>query len=234
VLANIYLYAVDKANGRFKGESYVVQADAKIATQRTVKVARVECGDNWNPEPGGWRRLMAVMHNRYGTDLSVEAVPLEKNRLSGFALVHWTGTTAVRLNEAQRNELKRYVETGGTVVIDAAGGANDFADSVQDELRKIFGDAAKSLRDPLAVDHALYDGKPMEVGYRRFARKSFIGQLKTPRLRGIEVNGRLAVIFSAEDLSVGLVGQAVDGIFGYEPESATALMSCVVRYAAGK
>jgi hypothetical protein len=55
--------------------------------------------------------------------------------------------------------------------------------------------------------------------------------LKTPRLRGIEVNGRLAVIFSPEDLSVGLVGGAVDGIYGYEPESAVNLMRCVLTYA---
>jgi hypothetical protein len=33
----------------------------------------------------------------------------------------------------------------------------------------------------------------------------------------MEIGNRLAVIFSGEDLSVGLVGQPVDGIVGYMP-----------------
>ena len=57
--------------------------------------------------------------------------------------------------------------------------------------------------------------------------------MKGPQLRGIEINGRLAVIFSKEDLSVGLVGQAVDGIVGYTPETATRLMTRIVKFASG-
>jgi len=52
--------------------------------------------------------------------------------------------------------------------------------------------------------------------------------VKTPQLRGIRMNGKLAVVFSREDLSVGLVGQPVDGIVGYDPETATALMSRMI------
>ncbi len=44
----------------------------------------------------------------------------------------------------------------------------------------------------------------------------------------------MAAFFSREDLTVGLVGQDVDGIFGYTPESATSLMRNVVLYAAGR
>ena len=53
--------------------------------------------------------------------------------------------------------------------------------------------------------------------YRPFARKS-LGSIHTPRLQGMEINNRLAVIFSREDLSVGLVGQPVDGLVGYVPQ----------------
>ena len=43
----------------------------------------------------------------------------------------------------------------------------------------------------------------------------------------------MILIYSREDLSAGLVGQAVDGIVGYDPASATALMTHVLSYAAG-
>jgi hypothetical protein len=75
-------------------------------------------------------------------------------------------------------------------------------------------------------------GKTSEVAYRAFARR-VVGSTRTPRLKGIEVNGRFGVFFSAEDLSEGLVGEAVDGIFGYEPASATNLMRNMVTFASG-
>jgi len=37
------------------------------------------------------------------------------------------------------------------------------------------------------------------------------------------------VIYSREDLSVGLVGQAVDGIVGYSPATATSLMTRILN-----
>ena len=45
------------------------------------------------------------------------------------------------------------------------------------------------------------------------------------------LNGRDAVYFSAEDLSVGLVGQNVDGIVGYQPDLATTLMERMILLA---
>jgi hypothetical protein len=71
-----------------------------------------------------------------------------------------------------------------------------------------------------------------KVDYRRFARRNLIGSLKAPHIRGIEVNGRTAIFFSREDLSAGMVGEQVDGIYGYDPASATALMRNLVLYAA--
>ena len=41
----------------------------------------------------------------------------------------------------------------------------------------------------------------------------------------MKLKDRLAVIYSPEDLSVGLVGQPIDGIVGYEPRTAAALMA---------
>jgi hypothetical protein len=58
-----------------------------------------------------------------------------------------------------------------------------------------------------------------------------IGQLHTPRIRGVDINGRLAVFISGEDLSCGLVGMPTDGIYGYAPVSATALMEKLILFA---
>ena len=49
----------------------------------------------------------------------------------------------------------------------------------------------------------------------------------------LELNGRARVIYSPDDLSAGLVGQNVDGVSGYDPATATELMTRIVLYASG-
>jgi hypothetical protein len=70
-------------------------------------------------------------------------------------------------------------------------------------------------------------GKPYpikDVEYRRYARRT-LGNLHSPRIKGIPVPGRMAIYFSAEDISTGLVGESVDGIVGYVPQAATELVA---------
>ena len=89
----------------------------------------------------------------------------------------------------------------------------------------------------LPPDHPLYTaggGEPDEISYRNFAVRNGVGKVRTPRLQGLALDGRLAVIYSREDLSVGLVGQAVDGINGYSPDTATNLMTRIINFVDGR
>jgi hypothetical protein len=235
--ANIFLYAVDKQFMRFKGETYLEKPDPKIKADRVIKVARLQYPGNFDPEPGGWVRMSAIMHNREKTDLNVETVKLGAGKLQsgGYRLAHLTGTLPLKLDAAMRTDIKTFVVNGGTLVVDAAGGSGEFAQSAEQELQLIFFGDAKQLATPLKPDHPLYTAgsNPLaDVRYRAYAREKLDGDMKHPRLKGIELDGRLAVIYSREDLSVGLVGQNVDGIIGYDPATATALMSRILLYAA--
>jgi len=232
IAANIFLYAIDTQGLRARGASHFVKADPKVKASRPIKVARLGYPGNSDPEPGGWRRLAAVMHNASQGELTVETVKPDSAKLHGFQVAHLTGTGGFVLTPPAREEIKRFVSAGGTLVVDSAGGSSEFATSVEKELDGMFGADAKQLDEPLPASHALYSagGKPPgEIGYRTFARAT-LGSLKVPQLRGIVKDGRLIVIYSREDLSVGLVGQPVDGITGYDPQTATTLMSKVLVY----
>ena len=230
---NIYLYALDKTTlkSRFKGQSYIVKRDDKIPAGRAVKVARLEYAGNWNPEPGGWKRLTNLMHNTRAVDLDVQPIKLGEGKLSKeFQIAHLTGTVKFRLNPAQRAEIKSFVDAGGTLIVDAAGGVVDFKEAAEFEMGQIFPGAKPG---PLPIEHAVYTAageKLAQAAYRKYAQRMLVGGMSAPRLRGMEISGRTAVFYSPEDLSVGLVGMSVDGIYGYEPSYANRLMESVIMY----
>jgi len=218
-------------------DSYIVHRDAKVQVpeNRKVKVVRLAVDENPDPEPGSWRRLANVLHNQAKVDLEIDTAKLGDGKLKGARIADITGTTRFNLNAEQEKELKDFVNAGGTVIIDAAGGSTDFASSAEKALAATFGGQPGDFGVILPPDHPVYklDGVKIEkFDYRKFARGRINGHLNVPRIRALERDGRIQVFYSSEDISAGLVGQYTDGILGYEPETATSLMRNMVLYSA--
>jgi hypothetical protein len=226
--ANIYLYVIDKTNSLYKGQTYLVSKDTRVQPTSTLVVGRARYAGNWDPEPGGWKRLANVMHNKHRVTLQVREIDISKQDVpDDVAVLHLTGTTAFKLDDDARKRLKAFTDRGGLFILDSCGGGGDFNTSAEAELSAIFGEEARNTRQPLPSSHTIYS-KPTKletIGYRTFARGRVVGSVNAPRLRGIERGGKLVVAYSGEDLSVGLVGQPVDGIVGYTPETATEIMA---------
>jgi hypothetical protein len=91
---------------------------------------------------------------------------------------------------------------------------------------------AAELRSPLPSDSPIFKGLEGKELYRAYAR-SRLGSTKFPRLRGAKVGDKVAVFYSPDDLSTGLVGQEVDGVVGYTPEVATEMMEKLIQGAVG-
>jgi hypothetical protein len=233
--ADLILYASDKQNIREKGESYIVEPSSRVTATRSLKVGRIQYKGMWNPEPGGWPRLAAIMHNRDQLDLQVIPVTLGDNTdLTDYKILDLTGSGHIKLDTNDWIQLHSFVENGGTLIIDAAGGSQAFNDDVRGQLQTTFFDEASQLDQTLRPGHIVYTAfgsKIDEVSYRSFARHVLQENLKVPRLRGMKAGDRIGVFYSAEDITAGLVGEPVDGIVGYSPESATALMEHMILYA---
>jgi hypothetical protein len=233
--ANIFQYSVDKENLRNKGETYLTKLDENLKPNKTVKIARVKYEANWDPEPVGWDRLAALCNNIQRLGISVEPVDVKQLASTDAKIAHLTGTGPIKFNDAARQAIKTYVSNGGVLIVDSAGGSAQFSESIEKEFDAIFGDAAKSLKEPLPADHPIYKvtGR-LDIEFRPFARRNLTGDLKVGRLRMMELNGKPAIIYSPEDLSAGLVGQPVDGIVGYAPQTAWRLMANIIQYAIGE
>jgi hypothetical protein len=225
--ANIFLYASDKRNVLTRGETYLVKPDPKVKPARTIAVARLEVGENPDPEPAGWPRLAALMHNRFKTDLQIK--PLKPGELSGYKVAHLTGTGALTLAPQDREALLRFAKSGGTLIVDAAGGDSIFADAAQTELEAIFGPGNLKLLPPTSPLYTQKEIPIPRVGWRHYAL-DHIADRRRPQLMGITLGNRIAVFFSRQDLSAGLVGENVDGISGYDPPTAADLMAAMILY----
>ncbi len=225
--ANAFLYANDKTQGKYKGETHIIRADPAIKPATTTKVARLKYNGRWDPEPGGWKRLAAVMNNQDKVTLQTAVVELGKDSLADYKIAHMTGTDQFVLSDAQRTALKDFIAAGGLLVIDAAGGFGEFDSSMQAELMKILPNEFAQISSSLKSDHALYTAdaaSKIEPKYRIYAQQKLGADSLRFRIRGIEVGGKLAVLYSPDDLSVGLVGNEIDGVIGYSPDLATTLM----------
>jgi hypothetical protein len=237
-LTNLFLYATERRELRTKIEPWIVTPHPNLAPTKTLRVARLQHEGNWNPEPAGWPRLAAILHNQNTVELKIDTIKLGDGKLvaptkdaaveqNGYTLAHVTTTGKFKLTDAQRAELKTFLTTGGTLLVDATGGDAEAAASLEAEITTLAG--AKPT--PIPLDDPLYInlGLPTaDIAYRPFAMKRTLGQTKGPRLRAATINKRPAIYFSPEDLSVGLVGQPIDGIFGYTPQSATAICRAVI------
>ena len=233
LMGNIFLYAVDKQNLRHRGEPFFIQKKPDVKPVRTIKVARIQHDGNWDPEPYGWQRLASLMHNTYASPVEITVLKLGDNKLTkDFQAAHLTGTEAFTLSPLSRVELRKWLEAGGTLIVDACGGNKEFALAAENEIHDLYP-AAKL--DMLKSESPVFNpaNPPIaEVAYRSYFIRNY-SRMKTPRLKGMDVNKRTAIIFSAEDLSTGLTGQPIDGILGYVPASASQLMSYALLYAAG-
>jgi hypothetical protein len=239
---DILMYASRLDDWADRGALRLVTPNPKIVPNRVLRVARLDAGNNPDPEPAGWERLAALMHNQFAIDLQSQVVAPTANALVGaippFQVACLTGTGAFTLSAQARMEIAAFVNAGGTLIVDAAGGDATFAASAEAELSAMFpGPPGQAVGTVLLPKDAVYTLKAAPIdhfAYRRFARAKIAGSLKLPRVQGITVGNRLAVFFSPEDLSNGLVGQQTDGVIGYDPETATAIMRNLLLYAAGE
>lgn len=231
--ANVFQYCSDNRNLKTKDISATVVRNPKVTAAKKLSIARLEYAGNWDPEPGGLRRMVAIVHNRDKIELELVPVIPGENKLDAFKIAFLTGTEKVRFNEAQRNEIKAFLKKGGVLLADAAGGSQDFAASIQAELDALFPNRIDKNRSVLAGDHPLFSagGSPLaKVSYRAFT-KQVVGRLDAPQVLGFSDPGIGTILYSPLDISHGLLGTPVDGVAGYAPESAVELFRKMILYA---
>ena len=229
-----YLYATDNLAAPRESEATWPAGKEPAAPDMQVFVARVQVGDDWDPEPYAWRRMARVMADTSHVEVRIDRIKLGVATLAGHTLAHLTGTQRFVLTPAQRDELKTFIDHGGLLLVDAAGGSVDFADSAQQELARIFGDEASQLAQRFPID-ALTQNLPKAMSLERFVsqirsrshgrRRPRFASFRHPPQRTTRrhLQHRGSHRRDRED--------QVDGILGYDVPSSTAIVGDIILYA---
>jgi hypothetical protein len=207
------------------------------APSRSIEVARIDYTGNCDPEPGAWPRLARLAAARFKTDVKLATVKCDALDPKHFPLAHLTGTTHVTFTDDQIAALKKYVDDGGLLFIDVAGGGPEFADSCTDLIKKISPDKPLEALAPDSpiVTGSMPDGEKIDsVEMRKFSNAKLQRHVTSPELQAVTVNGRLRILYSPWDICSGFLGTNTWGVVGYAPATSEALGRNIVLYAAGK
>ncbi|MCA9242462.1 MAG: DUF4159 domain-containing protein [Phycisphaerales bacterium] len=232
-----YLYATDRVVMRNRLKTPIIELESH-ELDRTVRLARIEYDGDWNIEPAGWERVAAAMNNNDHVRLLVsEGVRLDSDRLAQYRVAHVTGKAPLSLSDAERAGLRRFIEAGGVLIADAAGGSAEFAKSVESEVAAAMEISAYDPRAWRAIpaSSAILTGAglgaetPVSAAYRRAGRRLARGS-DIPPLRVFEYDERIAVVLSPLDISVGLLGAEPFDLAGFDGATCLGLMRNLVLF----
>jgi len=228
--ANLFIYAAGKRDLRNRLVSdYIPKVTA--APTAVFPVARLSYAGNWDPEPAAWERFSRWFQLNTGYGLRIKTNPLRDLRPGDVPFAALTGTARYDLTDDESAAVRAYVDAGGVLLIDTAGGTGPFAQGLQSALfYKVFSDRSSRLITPA---HPLLTptNKGMEDLYhprlRLFAVDTLGARADFPEeLR----SGRGHVIFTSLDLTTGLLGTQTWGILGYDPGYAQSLVKNAILW----
>jgi hypothetical protein len=226
---NMFIYAAGKADFRNRLSSTYLPEPPSSSYR--VRIARVYYGGNWDPEPYAWQRFARWFGYQTGYGLDIARIAPADLRAELYPLAHLTGTAAWTPTAAEGAALRRYVQEGGVLLIDACGGAVEFRNSIENELLAGAFDAPRLV--VVSADHPLLAGSAdgmdrlTQALLRPYARQQLgrdAGQIRMCTL------GRGAIIYSPLDLTSGLLGTNTWGILGLRPDYAQSLAKNAVLW----
>jgi hypothetical protein len=229
---------VTYATGRMlkdKGEApKLVENTVSVLNQRVLEFPKLLHSGGADEAPNALRILMREMQ-AVGMRMNLEKKlisPLD-DQLFDYPFVFMHGRTTFRFSDQERTALKLYLEQGGFLFADSICSTRAFTQSFRDEMQAITGQPLRVL----APDHEIWDerfgGTIPQVTLRTRSSRApggFDSSVRRPELEGIELNGRLAVVFSPHDISCALENSNFSQCDGYIHDDAVRLGKKIVFY----
>ncbi|MGC3969450.1 MAG: DUF4159 domain-containing protein [Pirellulales bacterium] len=213
---NVMAYATNR-EVKYKLEIPRLLADADKADpveRAKLYIAELKHGGGSNIAPTALVNLLKQLSLDTGLRVSTEKRELSplQDDVFDYHVLFMHGRSSFALSDAERKQLRLYVERGGMIFADAVCSSDEFATAFRREMGAIFPDAP--LR-PIPPNHEMFGEKfggfaLGQVTLRDPRRGGGDGPLRAdvlrtaPELEGMLFGTRYGVIFSKYDLSCAL------------------------------
>ena len=240
---NVLAYATNR-EPKGKEETFIASDLPDLAAQGdrgVIRIAKLIHGGGCNDAPGALANLIRTA-TQGELKLQISDQPFEVKAsdpaLPRFHLAFMHGRHDFRFTPEERKSLRAFLENGGLLFADSICASKEFADAFRREIAlvlpdqklaripgdsRLFTDAAGgfniqqvSRREPAAAQA----GQPLRSRVQKVA----------PELEGVEIDGRLAVIFSPVDISCALEQHEALQCRGYTREDAARIALNVLLY----
>ena len=229
---NLVAYAVGYARvGREEAKPELFGAlDEKHPTDEFV-FGQIKHSGAWNVHPGGAPALLQRLRRDTALRVSLKRVPVDpgKEDLAPFTFLYLTGLADLQWDAGAVTALRRFLNGGGTLVINNGLGLQTFDAAVRRELKRLLpNEELKAVPADHPVFHSVF--KMSQAQYTRPVQAQNPG-LQAPALEGITLRGDLKIIYSPYDLEAGWEGLEHPLARAYEPASAVPLGVNIILYA---
>ena len=205
-----------------------------------AEIAQLRHTGGWDTAPKALRNLLEGLNDTVGLSVSVKrrVIPVTLDQLRQFPITYMHGRYRFNLGLAERDALRDHLNRGGVLFADACCGSRQFDRSFRDLMVQMFPD---QKLERIAPDHEIFTEEAGRRLQKLKIRRQVPGEATAalqnrteeipPVLEGIEIDGRLAVIYSRYDISCALENQASLACDGYLEEDAMKLAINVILYA---
>jgi hypothetical protein len=241
---NVLAYATNREVKEKLDRPQIVIKDAAETQQSrdALYIPKLGHSGGSNDAPNAWRNLLAVAAQQIQTRISIETrLPISPAdpQLFDNPLVFMHGRRNFQFTAAERKSLAKYLERGGFLFADSICASPQFTESLRNELKAIFPELKLSRLPPehplLTQEFGGYDitsvtlrdpqsraaGDPLKASLIKTA----------PYLEALEIDGRVAVIFSPYDISCAMENNESLECKGYIKPDAARIGVNVILYA---
>jgi len=202
-----------------------------------LQIAKLRHAGHWDAAPRALANLLHALNEEGILAASTRRTSLVATDpdLFKFPIVYMHGRAAFALGPQETERLRAHLDRGAVLFADACCGSPAFDRSFRDLTKSLY--PAAELK-PIPAAHEIFSdaiGNDLSQVRRRVTNADGPAEPKTvtgpPLLEGVEIDGRLAVIYSKYDLSCALEKQSSASCAGYLPEDALRIAINAVLYA---
>ena len=232
---NVVTYATGR-DLKEKGDRPKLEGKAKsVLVNRSLELPKLIHGGGQDEAPNAWRKIQQrFAESGISVNLKKKFIKADLDQLSDHPFVFMHGRNAFSFTEEERAAIKVWLESGfGFLFADSICSSKEFTESFRSEMKKILGQPLK----PIPADHGVWTDPEYVFSIRKVTlrrKRGGAGQFDEiqgpPELEGHEVDGRLAVVFSPNDLSCAMESTTVSQCDGYKREDAERIGINVLLY----